>query len=460
MAFTKITRATTLINDGWGVFNTLIDDLLSVSNGKGASQIGIEDSAGNVAATNVEDAIAEVYTDHATTKNLAETFDENPVTTTGLVWGYKGGLYRLDSVITTVAAGTISVADDDVSYVEIIPSSGNVSTNTTGFTSGRIPLRQITVVSGTQTVSTDKRAWFSQVAASTTTTSGIVELATNAEVVTGTDTGRAIVPSSLTAKTKDEDNMASDSDEHLATQQSIKAYIDTLKSLPQQRALFVYNSDTDITIGPAVYHHVGTTTQRVYWDATLTYTFANLGTSDWSYLYLDDSAIVTADTNVISASELADSVTEPSWSDTKKGWYNGEDKCIFAVLTDGDDDLLEFWHDVDTVIYTSEIVDLADVDIDTVWTDVILTLPGFVTIPLCIIEPEFNEGVSSTAYVRTNGSSGNGMTVGRVNSYTTRLISFPTIITDSNQTIEVNYGTAGSNVLTVRTYGWKFPSGM
>jgi len=226
MAFTKITRATTLIKDGWGAFNTLVDDLLATSNGKGASQIGIEDSAGNVAATNVEDAIAEVYTDHSTTKALAETFDENPATTTGLLWGYKGGLFRLDNVVTTVAASTISVANNDVSYVEIIPSTGNVSTNTTGFTSGRIPLRQITVVSGTQTVSTDKRAWFSQVAASTTTTSGIVELATNAEVVTGTDTGRAIVPSSLTAKTKDEDNMASDSDEHLATQKSIKAYVD------------------------------------------------------------------------------------------------------------------------------------------------------------------------------------------------------------------------------------------
>jgi hypothetical protein len=194
MALTKVTRATTLIKDGWGAFNTLIDDLLSVANGKGASQVGIEDTAGNMSAANIEDALAEIYTDHATTKTLAETFDENPATTTGLVWGYKGGLFRLDSTVTTVAAGTIALTDDATNYIEIDPSDGLVKKNTTSFTSGRIPIRTVLTASGSQTTSTDKRAWFSQVAGATETTSGIVELATDAEFITGTATDRVVTP--------------------------------------------------------------------------------------------------------------------------------------------------------------------------------------------------------------------------------------------------------------------------
>jgi hypothetical protein len=199
MSLTKVTRATTFIKDGWGAFNTLIDDLLSVANGKGASQVGIEDTAGNMSAANVEDALAEIYTDHATTKTLAETFDENPATTTGLVWGYKGGLFRLDSTVTTVSAGTIALTDDATNYIEIDPSDGLVKKNTSAFTSGRIPIREIITASGVQTTSTDKRAWFSQVAAATTITSGIVKLSTDAEAKAGTSDLVVLTPGNLEA---------------------------------------------------------------------------------------------------------------------------------------------------------------------------------------------------------------------------------------------------------------------
>jgi hypothetical protein len=210
MSLTKVTRATTLIKDGWGAFNTLIDDLLSVASGKGASQVGIYDSAGNMSATNVEDALAEVYTDHSTTKALAETFDENSATTTGLVWGYKGGLFRLDAVVTTVAAGTIALTDDVTNYLEIDPDDGLVKKNTTSFTSGRIPIRTVLTASGSQTTNTDKRAWFSQVAGATTTTSGIMELATDAETITGTVTDRVVTPANIVARAASVSTIATD----------------------------------------------------------------------------------------------------------------------------------------------------------------------------------------------------------------------------------------------------------
>jgi hypothetical protein len=201
MAFGKITLATKYIYDGWTAFNQLITDLLSVANGKGASQIGLEDAAGNLTAINLEDAIAEIYTDTADVITLNETFTENSATTTGLTWGYKGGTFRLDNVVTTKAAGTVAgLTDDDVNYIEIDPADGVMKTNITGFTSGRIPIREVTTVGGSQTVSTDKRAWFSQVAAATTSTSGIVELALDSEAVTGTSDVVVITPDNLTAR--------------------------------------------------------------------------------------------------------------------------------------------------------------------------------------------------------------------------------------------------------------------
>lgn len=62
---------------------------------------------------------------------------------------------------------------------------------------------------------------------------GLVELATSAETVTGTDTGRAVTPAGLTSRILDEDDMASDSASYLATQQSIKAYVDGSQKIAQ-----------------------------------------------------------------------------------------------------------------------------------------------------------------------------------------------------------------------------------
>jgi len=159
MAFTKITLATQTIKQGFTAVNNLITDLLSTASGKGASQIGLEDAAENVDAKNLEDFVAEIYTDLGSAYTMADILDENPDTCSGLNWGYKAGLIRVDNTITTVTASTVLLTDDDINYVEI-RKNGSVVANTTGFTSGRIPVRQVTCASGAQTVSTDKRAWF------------------------------------------------------------------------------------------------------------------------------------------------------------------------------------------------------------------------------------------------------------------------------------------------------------
>jgi len=164
MALTPITMtgSTDTLKEGFTKVNDIIDDLAAVTTGLGASCIGVFDTAGNMAATDVEAALAEIYTDVTSARTLSDIFDENAATTTGLTWGWKAGSIRVDNTVTAVAADTISVTDDSVNYIEI-SQAGVVSRNGTGFTSGRIPIRQVTAAAGVQTVSIDKRAWFVQI---------------------------------------------------------------------------------------------------------------------------------------------------------------------------------------------------------------------------------------------------------------------------------------------------------
>lgn len=161
MAFTKIvlTGAVDTIKEASQAVNNLITDLLSTSNVKGASQVGIEDTAGNMSAANVEDALAEIYDDTASQRTEFNTLDENSATTTGTTWGYQAGSVRFDNTITDIAAGTVALTDDATNYVQV-NSSGTVSRNTTAFSVFQIPIRIVVVASGVQTTSTDKRTWF------------------------------------------------------------------------------------------------------------------------------------------------------------------------------------------------------------------------------------------------------------------------------------------------------------
>lgn len=59
-----------------------------------------------------------------------------------------------------------------------------------------------------------------------TTVEGKVELATDAEAITGTDTARAITPSNLTAKIDTDVTLAGNSDTRIPSQKAVKAYVD------------------------------------------------------------------------------------------------------------------------------------------------------------------------------------------------------------------------------------------
>ena len=88
----------------------------------------------------------------------ATTYGRRASTTTGLIWGYYGGKVTLAGVVTTIANGTLTLTASSTNYVQAHPDTGAVSSNTTGFTPGYLPL--YTIVTGTSSVTsyTDQRA--------------------------------------------------------------------------------------------------------------------------------------------------------------------------------------------------------------------------------------------------------------------------------------------------------------
>lgn len=122
------------------------------------------------------------------------------------------------------------------------------------------------------------------------------------------------------------------------------------------RAKFEYASTTSITVNPGIYD-LSNKGQNVSWDAALTVTGLS-GTSQWVYIYLDESAI-TAGVDV-TANEIIGSTTAPTYSAGKHAWYNGEDRCIFAVYFNGSSQIEKFHHNGgDYVFYADDNEELA-----------------------------------------------------------------------------------------------------
>lgn len=114
---------------------------------------GLPKSAGKTLAEAVGETAPKK---HDTERHTNIEYDSE--SSSGLDFYYKAGRVRNDNVITNVSAGYVTLADDDVNYVEV-DGSGVVTDNIVGFTAGKIPLYEVTTASGVITLATDKRTW-------------------------------------------------------------------------------------------------------------------------------------------------------------------------------------------------------------------------------------------------------------------------------------------------------------
>lgn len=84
------------------------------------------------------------YLDDAHVGSIAGSFDVDTATTVGLLFGWQAGRIRqADGTVLVVAADTIALDPSATNYVEI-DGTGTVTNNTTGFTDGSKPIRQLT----------------------------------------------------------------------------------------------------------------------------------------------------------------------------------------------------------------------------------------------------------------------------------------------------------------------------
>jgi hypothetical protein len=235
------------------------------------------------------------------------------------------------------------------------------------------------------------------------------------------------------------------------------------------RATFAYSDTDTITIGAGSYFHDGTVRQTVFWDAAITFDLGSggsnalsdeLGVSEWHYIYLDDSAIVTQADSELDADCFLNDTTAPSWSAAKHGWYNGSDRCIFAVLTNGSSQILEFFHNEAFVLFADGVTDRAQADLDTTWTDVTLSIPGFSQMAQALFACAYVDGASQLFW-RTNGQTGTtGHAVGNADADTAVSYNTVMVITDSSQKIEVKHSASNANTTGVNTEGFYLPNGM
>jgi hypothetical protein len=261
-----------------------------------------------------------------------------------------------------------------------------------------------------------------------------------------------------------DDTMEGDSDTVVPTEQAVKGYVDTFMPVGYfSRPLFVYEDTNTITIKTGMYHHEGTSKQLVYWTSDIEFDFGsagsnadsdNLSASDWFYLYIDDSAVVTAGTRVLTASEFVAVTTEPSWSDTKLGWYNGNDRCIAAFYSDSGSELLEFYTYGDTHIYGTTIQDRAAADLDDVWEEVSLTIPTFSRKAIVEYRLDDNgENSDCRLRMRPKGMDGSTMRFGFTLLTNDSALGVTSVLTNSNQKIEIVLSVAGAQQYGSRQAG-------
>ena len=272
--------------------------------------------------------------------------------------------------------------------------------------------------------------------------------------------------------------LAGNSDDAAPTEKAVKTYVDgeiagvaAVSNFAgyANRPAFSYKDTDEIYIAPGQYHHNGTSEQMVYWSSVLTFQFgpggsnsdsSALGVSDWLYVYIDDSAVVTAGTNLLTASEFVAVTTEPTWSNTLSGFYSGDDRCIFAIPTNASSQIVNFTHDGgDYVIYDQEVTDLSAYNTTTTGAAVYLTMPSFSTRGEVHFIFAYNAGATAHLQYQIGTESGvHG--VGYTSSTIPRTDNTVTVLTGANQAIKVLQSTNGANTATLKTQGYYFPRGM
>jgi len=230
------------------------------------------------------------------------------------------------------------------------------------------------------------------------------------------------------------------------------------------RPKFTWKDADEIYIDPFTLHHQGTTEQIVNSDAQLTFQFGSggsnsdsddLANNDFYYLYIDDSAVVTEGTAVISETELVAITEEPEWDAARHCWVgqtNAEDRCIGAFRVGGSADVLEFFHDGGRLIHYGDSVEESTTAVTSSWTEYTTTV---ITLGEFSVFCSFS---TDSLFTRPSDSAAtDGM---KITTTTHKMIKGPLPVGASDQALDFKTSGNTASVFSLNTVGFYLPVGM
>jgi len=178
-----------------------------------------------------------------------------------------------------------------------------------------------------------------------------------------------------------------------------------------------HSSNTAITIEAGMWSLWTTSQSLVYTNSQLVFTLGSGGSNGSSenldagaqeiqYIYIDDSAVISNASALITASEFMNHTEVPTYNRTRKGWMNtSNDRCIGAVLVDASNHVLDFAvFGGEYYRYAEPILEFASGASGTVYqaVDVSSCVPKFAT---RIRIQVYNHGAISTFHFDTSSST-------------------------------------------------------
>ena len=223
------------------------------------------------------------------------------------------------------------------------------------------------------------------------------------------------------------------------------------------RPRFEWVDNTHIYVGAGRYHlyNYGT----VVWDTRLTI-LADTATNTWSYLYLDYSDINSDGVLQIDNSYWTWSSTAPTYYHIRGGWYNGDDRCIFAVYLDGSGHVKEFFHDGGRLVQYGESVADSTTVPTTSFSSYTLTVPAIARAAQLAIT--FRDAATNDLYYRmVGGASSTGINLGQTLTTAENLCLLGKFLVNvSSQSVAFRAGSSGGDGFSLRTCGFYLPEGM
>jgi hypothetical protein len=214
---------------------------------------------------------------------------------------------------------------------------------------------------------------------------------------------------------------------------------------------------TTLTVGGGIYE-VNGTLARITSELT---TAAHGLTADGAfvYLYIDHSEIPA--TGIIDNTDLIWSLTSPTWSHTKLGRYNGDDRCIFGAYA-ASNLILSFVNTGNFVQYSSGVVSSIDgSELTTSKAAIALAVPDFGKVEAQISAASFYVDAGSFLECVPADTSGSiELQLGYVDATVAGDVTVASVITDTSQQIKVKESDASTNTYRIRTNGYWLPEGM